>query len=105
MTLQGFRDTLLTVTDKVYHFEAAGEASGQYIVWQETGGRSLSGANQRQEIIREVQVDFFTGLEFDPMLDVLLETLDAAGVAVGEPVTVYDTDTKRIRHIIECEVV
>lgn len=105
MTMQEFRDVLLSVTDKVYHFEAFQDSTGQYIVWQETGGHSLYGSDKRQGTVKHIQVDFFTGNEFDPVLDQLLDTLEASGVAFGEPVTSYDTNTKGIRHIIECEVV
>lgn len=105
MTLQEFRDLLLDVTDKVYHFEAAGEATGQHIVWQETGGHALAGSNVRREVAREVQIDLYTTEEFDPLLEQLLTVLEAAEVAFSEPTTVYDTDTQLIRHIVECEVV
>ena len=104
MTLQELRDLLLQITDKVYHFEAAQESSGRYIVWQETGGRALSGSNRRQEVIRDVQIDLYTEEDFDPMVEQILNQLEDAGIAVNEPTTVYDPDTCLIRHIIECEV-
>ena len=37
MSLQEFRDLLLGITEKAYHFEAAQDAPDKYIVWQETG--------------------------------------------------------------------
>ena len=105
MTLQEFRNLLLTITDKVYHFEAFKEALGQYIVWQEIGGSALHGSGQRQEKVKRIQVELYTENEFESLLDELMEALESADVAFEEPVTTYDADTKCIRHIIECEVV
>ena len=105
MTLREFRDLLLTVTEHVYHFEAAKETADSYIVWQEVSGRALAGSDRRQEVIRDVQVDFYTTIEFDPVLEEVLQVLEENGVAFEEPQTGFDPDTRMIRHIIECEVV
>ena len=43
MSLQEFRDLLLGITEKAYHFEAAQDAPDKYIVWQETGSRASAG--------------------------------------------------------------
>lgn len=105
MTLQEFRDILKTTEVPVYHFEAFQERKAHYIIWQETGGRALAGSDTRQEGIRKIQVELYTSLEFDPALERLLQVLEESSVAFEEPVTDYDTDTKKIRHIIECEVI
>jgi hypothetical protein len=104
MTLQEFSKVLLAVTDKVYHLEAWKE-SDEYIVWQEIQGRSAYGDDGRFATVKRVQVDLFTKEEFPELLDKLLETLEANGVAFDDPVPDYDSDTKVMRYIIQCEVI
>ena len=105
MTLQGFRDLLLTVTDKVYHFEAYQEVSGQYIIWQEIGARANYGSGCRQDIVKRIQVDLYTEDEFNSVLEELMQVLENADVAFEGPETIYDKDAKCIRHILSCEVI
>lgn len=105
MTLNQFRDVLLTVTDKVYQFEAMGDAEQEHIVWQETGGRALYGDGKRQERIGQLQVELYTKEPETPLLEMLLKALEEADVAFEEPVPDYERETGFIRHIIECEVI
>jgi hypothetical protein len=104
MTLQEFSKVLLSVTDKVYHLEAWNE-SDEYIVWQEIQNRSSHGDNGRFATVKRVQVDLFTQKEFSELLDKLLETLEENDVAFDDPVPDYDSDTKVMRYIIQCEVI
>lgn len=105
MSLQEFRDMLLTVTEHVYHFEAWQETEDEYIIWQETGGRSLYGDGARCETVKKAQVDLYTKIEFSDTLDTLLGVLEQHDIAFQEPIPSFDTDTKRFRYIIECEVI
>lgn len=105
MTLIQFCDVLKTVSNQVFHYEAFGGVSGEHIIWQETGGRSLYGSDRRQEVIREVQVDLYTKTEYTETLDKLLTALEEAEVSFEEPVTSYEKETGYIRHTIECEVI
>lgn len=105
MTLQNFRDILLTVTDNVYHFEAYKETDAEYIVWQETGGNSLHGSNERVERVKKIQVELYTAKEFTETLDKLTEVLEKNEIAFSEPLPDFDNETKRIRYIIGCEVI
>ena len=50
MSLQEFRDLLLGITEKAYHFEAAQDAPDKYIVWQETGSRALLASDCRKVV-------------------------------------------------------
>ncbi|WP_434310477.1 hypothetical protein [Hominifimenecus sp. rT4P-3] len=104
MTLQEFQNVLLSVTENVYHFEAA-EASEKYVVWREIGGRALMASGHRREVIHEVQVEFCTKEEFDPMLEGLLNALEMAEIVFEEPLVEYDSETKQIRYTIYCEIV
>lgn len=104
MSLQEFRDMLLTVTDAIYHFEAMQEKD-EYIVWQEMKGHSLHASDYRCEVAKKVQVDLYTKTEFSPTLDRLINVLIENDVAFEEPVPTYEADTSQFRYIIECEVV
>jgi hypothetical protein len=104
MTLQEFKDVLLTVTDKVYHLEAWQE-SEEYMVWQELQPKSQHGDNGRGEVVQRVQVELFTKKEFTPTLDKLIEVLEKNDIAFEEPIPDYDSNEKTMRYIIRCEVV
>ena len=104
MSLQEFRDLLLGITEKAYHFEAAQDAPDKYIVWQETGSRALLASYCRQEVIHELRVDFYTEEEYDPMPEQILKALEDAGIAVPEQTIVYDTNTRRICYSMKCEM-
>ena len=86
MSLQEFRDLLLGITEKAYHFEAAQDAPDKYIVWQETGSRALLASDCRQ------------------MPEQILKALEDAGIAVPEQTIVYDTNTRRICYSMKCEM-
>ncbi len=105
MTLQQFGDLLATVTDHVYHYEAAEGTSGTYIVWQEIGGRALYGSDQRVARIHEVQVKYYTGQEFDPVIEHLTELFEANDIAFQEPTVTYDSTAKTICYLIACEMI
>lgn len=105
MTLTQFKELLLTVTDKVFHFEAQGDTDQEHIIWQEEQNRALHGDGRRTELIWHVQVDLYTKAEYPELLDILLNVLEEADVAFEEPIPDYDTETKFFRYIIECEVV
>lgn len=104
MTLREFRDLLLTVTPEVYHLEAL-EAGEEYIVWSETGGNALAADGRRSQVVRHIQVDFWTTQEYPTLLETLMETLGSNDcVSVSEPIPDYDEETKMQRFIVECEV-
>lgn len=105
MTLQEFRNILLGVTGNVYHSEAPGDVRGEYIIWQEKGGRALYASDARSETVRKIQVELYTGEEFTETTDRILDALEKNGVAFREPEPYFDPDTKKTRYIIECEAV
>lgn len=106
MTLQEFRDLLLTVMPNVHHYDA-GKQTGNYIVWSEYGENALCADNKVSVSAQKVQVDYYTKTEFDPLVDQLRAALNEAEIPYS-----YDCDTERdgdgtllfIRHIFDCEV-
>lgn len=101
MTLREFAALLVRAYPNAHHYRAAKER-GNYVVWQEYGGRRQEGGPL---LVHKVQVDLFTRVEFDPALQVIEAALDGAGVARDAARTTYEEDTGYIHHILLCEVV
>lgn len=104
MTLEAFRDILLTLGPPVYHY-AADKQEPPYIVWHEFGVRPWHGDNRRQALAHKIQIDLYTEREYDPLAGAVEALLSENGAAFDGPVTDYDEKTKMIRLIYECEVV
>lgn len=98
MTLQTLRDALLTVTDKVYHFEATAEDE-KYIVWTEDGQADTvwaDGKLQQQAITGTI--DYFTKEEFDENFDRIQKALSQADISFGLNSIQYEDDTSLIHY-------
>lgn len=68
-------EILLTVTDKVYHYEAM-HVSDKYIVWAEDSeGSSLEADNYKTEQSIQGTIDYFTKEEFDENVDKIQDAL------------------------------
>lgn len=103
--LINLKEKLLEISDNVYHYEAPKDAVPPYIMWQEVGGTLTFGDGNPTESVKVVQINVFSDIEFDPLIDKVLELLTQDDIAGDYPTTEYDTDLKLIRTIIECEVV
>ncbi len=80
MGLKKVRDALLTVTDKVYHYEAW-EESDKYIVWAEDSyHKTLSGDGQTMERYAEGTIDYFSREEYDPAVTEIMDALERADI-------------------------
>ncbi len=105
MTLQDFKDILLTVLDNVYHFEAYKESEEEYIVWQETSESGIFGSNRQIGAVKKVQVDLYSRKEFTGTFDKLKAVLNENEISFEVADIDYSRETKRTRYIIECEVI
>ncbi len=98
MTLQTLRDTLLTVTDKVYHFEANAEDE-KYIVWAEDGQADTVWADGKlQQQATTGTIDYFTKEEFDENFDRIQKALSQADISFGLNSIQYEDDTSLIHY-------
>jgi len=104
MSLEQFRDLLLTITENVHHLEAYQETDEEYIIWQERGGNSLYGDGVRCETAKKVQIDIYTTKEFSDLPERVMRLLETQDIACKDPIPSYYTETKKMRYIIECEV-
>jgi len=103
VTLQEFRDVLLEADPDTKHYWT--KAAGNYTTWHEYRSEALAGDDARIGTKWHIQVDRFTKLEYDPMVDVMGAALDA-WVEIGYVYRVdYEIDTGYIHHTWDCEVV
>lgn len=103
MTLQAFRDLLLTLGVPVHHYEPE-QQTDKYIVWHEYGTGGCHGDNVRAVRVRSVQVDLFTREEFDPLADALEALLTDSQIPFDGPQTDFEDDTGYIHIWWDCEV-
>lgn len=98
MTLADVKNALLTVTDKVYHFDATG-ATGNYIVWAEDGQADAVWADGKmQEQTLTGTIDYFTKTEYDSNFDAIQNALNNAGISYRLESIQYERDTHYIHH-------
>ena len=112
MKSQKFKEILKEIEKyPAYHLEAFHSNGGdnnkdkKYIVWQETGWKAYYGSDGRKAVVVFIQVELYTEDDFDPLLDELIALLEKHNISFLEPVTTFDISTKKILHIIECEVI
>lgn len=98
MNLLEIRDVLLTVTSKVYHFEAPAGETGKYIVWAEDGETDLHADDKIEARVTEGTIDLFTPDEYDSMPQKISEALDRSGVSHKLNSIQKETDTGLIHY-------
>ena len=94
MTLNNFKDLLLTIGPPVLHYFASGQ-TGNYIVWAEDGeGSSVHADGQKIERTITGTLDYFTKAEDDPVKQQIEDTLDTDdGLAWSLNSVQYEQDT------------
>ena len=98
MVLTDLKAVLLTVTSKVYHFDATG-AKGNYIVWGEDGqADSVWADGKMQEQTITGTIDYFTKTEYDPNFTAIQTALNGMGISYTLNSIQYETDTKLIHY-------
>lgn len=103
--LQKVKDTLLTVTDAVFHYFAA-DKPDRYIVWAESGEvGSLEADNRKQEQTIGGTIDYFTKTDFDPNIDGIQNALKSAEIAFLLESVQYEEETGYIHYEWKFEVV
>lgn len=101
MTLQEFRDILLTADSGALHYKSMKNTN--YTVWAEYGEKSLNADNRREDKAWKIQVDRFTKIEYDPIADLIGAALDRDDISFSY-LCDYEKDTGYIHHIWDCEV-
>lgn len=98
MNFDVIKNALLTVTDKVHHYEAA-KQTGSYIVWAEdTQADAVWADDKMQEQTIQGTIDYFTKKENDPSWRLIQKALSDAGVTFKLNSVQYEYDTKYIHY-------
>jgi len=91
--------------DATFHLSAPPDIN-RYIIWAETGTRTLRAGNKISERIYLANVYVYTQSEDDSLLEDVCAALEAVeNVAVGDPVPAYDDELLTMGWILECEVI
>lgn len=96
--LKKIRDAMLTVGPDVFHFRALHKPD-QYIVWAEDGGGTKSWSDDARTF-QSVQgtVDYFTRMEFDPVVDQIESALNNTEIYWWYNSIQYEPDTGYFHH-------
>ena len=95
--LAPLKAALLTVTDKVYHYEGLKDED-RYIVWAEDADNSVNGDNKIIGQAVQGTVDYFTSLEYDENIDKIQNAMNDAGIAFYLSTQLYDDETKKMQY-------
>lgn len=97
-SLDDLKNALLTVTDKVGHYEGF-KKSDQYIVWAEDGQAAAGYTDNRMssQVITGT-VDYFTKTENDPNFGKIQLALNSIDIAWRLNSIQYEDDTKFIHY-------
>ena len=93
-----------TSTNEIYHYDATGGKGDRYIVWQEEGeSDSLFLDNQHDEIILKGSLDIYTKVEFDDLVDDVIDLFNANGVPFNIISIEYETNSSYIHYSFDWE--
>ncbi|HBV85761.1 MAG TPA: hypothetical protein DEF42_03680 [Desulfosporosinus sp.] len=95
MTLQEFRNLLLTADPTASHYESVKNTN--YTVWKEFERRKTPEEEWR------IQVDRFTKIEYDPIVELIDTALSTDDISFDYKVD-YEENTGYIHHIWDCTV-
>ena len=93
-----------TSTNKIYHYDATGDKGDRYIVWKEEGeSDSLFLDNQHDEIMLKGSLDIYTKIEFDDLVDEIIDLFNANGVPFNIISIEYETNSSYIHYSFDWE--
>ena len=102
MTINEFTALLLTADPDATHYIAA-EGQTNYTVWRKYTERRLAADGESAGIIHLIQVDRFTKIEDDPMVDSIRAALEHPDISFDYQED-FEPDTLYIHHVFDCEV-
>lgn len=90
---------LLTVTGQCYHYRRPPEPKAGYIIWMEDSEAAAIGAdNKKAEQQIHGTIDYYTLLEFDPVIDDIQEALNMAEIGFRINSVQYEDETNLIHY-------
>jgi len=103
MTLDNFRDLLFSADPTATKWKGAG--TGNYTVWHPFEFSKMMADGQKAGGISRIQVDRFTKLDNDPVVDAIETALSGEDEITFQHLVDFEQDTGYIHHIFDCEVV
>lgn len=98
MLLSEFRDKLLTLNIKLFHFEAS-DISDQYLVWAEQGQSDASYKDNKMSLqIIDGTLDYFTRVEYDDNIGRIQSVLNDGIISWELNSIQYEPATKLIHY-------
>jgi hypothetical protein len=89
-----------------YHLFKPATVKAPYAVWQEDSeGQSFHANDRKLEQVLSVSVDYFTSIEFDPMIDNIQDAFNDARIAWNLNSLQYETETNLMHYEWLCEVI
>lgn len=101
MTLSEIKALVLAVDPNAQHYDSAKKGPA-YTVWRELRPLPFMADGRHQGGIG-FQIDRFTKAEDDPIASALFAALDEDPRVAFEEVIDYESDTRYIHHIFDCE--
>lgn len=93
-----------TSTNEIYHYDATGDKGDRYIVWQEEGeSDSLFLDNQHDEIMLKGSLDIYTKVEFDNLVDEIIDLFYKNVVSFNLISVEYETNSSYIHYSFDWE--
>lgn len=93
-----------TSTNEIYHYDATGGKGDRYIVWQEEGeSDSLFLDNKHDEIVIKGSLDIYTKIEFDDLVDEIIDLFNANGISFNIINIEYETNSSYIHYSFDWE--
>lgn len=104
-SLEQIKKVLLTVTDKVFHYEALGQED-KYIVWAEDSeGASVEADNQKINQSIQGTIDYYTKDDGDTNVEVIQTALQNACISFYLNSVQYEDETRFIHYEWVFEVI
>ena len=93
-----------TSTNEIYHYDATGDKGDRYIVWQEEGESDpLFLDNQLDEITIKGSLDIYTKVEFDDLVDEVIDLFHKNTVSFNLISVDYETNSNYIHYSFDWE--
>ena len=101
--LRAFKDELLGVCDRVYHYHRGVRSKAPYLIWAEDGegDQSFYSDSRKSEQSIHGYIDYFTLEEFDPAVDNVQNILYVHGSEWRLNDVQYEEDTNLIHYAWE----
>lgn len=105
MVLDDFINIVRAIDPAAARYEALGQKGDAYTVYAELNAEPLYADGVPAEVVEHVQVDYYTRDENDPTARRFLDAFTQNDLIACEYQTDFESDTRYIHHIYDCEVV